>query len=48
MKYQTFSVLAAFGEFSRWFEVSAVCIQSACQDIEQAYGEFRLVCYGSN
>lgn len=42
----TFNILVKLDETtSKWFEVVACDLQAAIADIEQAYGEFKMVTY---
>jgi hypothetical protein len=43
MTYETFSLLIADGDFSRWIDVPAVSIEAAKADVVAAYGEIRIV-----
>lgn len=43
MAYQTFSLLIADGEFSRWIEVIASSIEAAKADVSAAYGSISVV-----
>ena len=43
MIYQIYSLFIADGNFSRWIEVSAISIEAAKSDVQQAYDNINII-----
>lgn len=46
MRYRTYSLLIADGDFSRWIDVAAVSVEAAKADVFAAYGDIRIIQWG--